>query len=162
MSQIQIRTGTSKDIPFLIEMIKNLAEYEKEPHAAKATEEDLQKYGFGETPLFQTLIGEIDGHSKGMAIYFFTWSTWTGRPTLFLEDLYVDPSSRKLGLGFQLFQRLGEIALEKNCARFEWSVLDWNQLARNFYHKLGAEHRQGWLPYRLEGNSLKNLAKDNT
>ena len=162
MSQIKIRPGIPEDIPFFLEMIQQLADYEKEPDAVEATPEDLLRDGFGETPLFSTLVGEIDGVKKGMALYFFTWSTWTGRPSLYLEDLYVDQGSRKNGLGFQLFQRLAQIAVEKNCARFEWAVLDWNELARNFYHNLGAHHKKGWLPYRIEGEELLKLSRQNS
>ena len=158
MSKISIRKATPDDIPQILKLIHDLAVYEKEPDAVKTTEADLLRDGFGDNPIFQTLMGELDGEVQGMALYFFTWSTWEGRPTLYLEDLFVRPEARGEGLGFQLFQSLAQVAVEKNCARFEWAVLDWNQLARDFYHKLGAHHKQGWLPYRMEGEALKKLA----
>lgn len=158
---ITTRTATPNDIPHILQLIHDLAIYEKEPEAVITTEQDLLRDGFGESPVFRTLMGEVDGHVQGFALYFFTWSTWEGRPTLYLEDLFVRPEARGAGLGFRLFQTLAQVAVEKNCARFEWSVLDWNQLARDFYHRLGARHMQGWLPYRLEGDALNNLANTN-
>ncbi len=154
-----IRSAKKEDVPTILKLIKELAEYEKEPHAVKTNHEDLLRDGFSETPLFQCLIGEVNREAVGFALYFFTWSTWEGRPTLYLEDLYVRESKRGTGLGFSMFKKLAEIAVEKNCSRFEWAVLDWNQSARDFYHKLGAFHKNDWLPYRLEGSSLLNLAK---
>lgn len=160
-SQLTIRPSTKKDVPLILQLIHDLAVYEREPDAVKASEADLLRDGFGENPTFQCLMGDIDGHVQGFALYFFTWSTWEGRPTLYLEDLFVRPEARGAGLGFQLFQSLATIAVEKNCARFEWAVLDWNQLARDFYHRLGAQHKQGWLPYRIEGAALTALASAN-
>lgn len=157
--QITIRQANESDVNEILRLIHCLAEYEKEPEAVKARQADILRDGFGERPVFQTLIAEIDGQVYGFAIYFFTWSTWEGRPTLYLEDLFVEPEARRRGLGLKLFKELANIALQKSCARFEWSVLDWNELARDFYHKVEAKHMQGWLPYRLEGQALVNLAR---
>lgn len=159
MTSIHIRPAKTEDTTAILQLIRDLAVYEKEPDAVKTTEEDLLRDGFGENPIFKSLIGEIDGQIQGFALYFFTWSTWEGRPTLYLEDLFVRPEARSKGLGFQLFQKLAQIAVDKKCARFEWAVLDWNQLARDFYHRLGAKHKEDWLPYRLEGPALIKLSQ---
>jgi GNAT superfamily N-acetyltransferase len=156
---LTIRQANEGDVDEILRLIQGLAEYEEEPDAVKASQADIRRDGFGERPVFQTLIAEIDGQAHGFALYFFTWSSWEGRSTLYLEDLFVEPEARGRGLGTKLFKELAHVAVQKSCARFEWSVLDWNVLARNFYHKLGAKHMQGWLPYRLEGQALKELAK---
>jgi GNAT superfamily N-acetyltransferase len=156
---LTIRRANEGDADEILRLIQCLAEYEKEPEAVKASQADILRDGFGERPVFQTLIAEIDGQVHGFALYFFTWSSWEGRSTLYLEDLFVEPVARGRGLGARLFKELAHIAVQKSCARFEWSVLDWNELARKFYHKLGAKHMQGWLPYRLDGQALKELAR---
>jgi len=155
---MNIRKANTQDVPTLLKLIHELAIYEREPDAVKTTEDDLLRDGFGDNPLFQCLVGEIDGKVEGLALYFFTWSTWEGRPTLYLEDLFVRESTRGKGLGLTLFKNLAKIAVEKKCQRFEWSVLDWNEPARSFYHQLGANHKEGWLPYRLEGEPLQKVA----
>ena len=152
-----IRKMTSEDCPAVLTLIQELAIYEKEPDAVKTTHEDLLRDGFGDTPYFSGLICEDQGEVKGFALYFFTWSTWEGRPSLYLEDLFVPESERGKGYGFGLFKKLAEIAVAKNCQRYEWSVLDWNEPARDFYHSMGARHMEGWLPYRLEGAALKKM-----
>lgn len=155
-----IRHCKKEDLPKVLDLIKELAIYEKEPLAVKTTLSDLERDGFSDQPFFHALVAEADNNIEGFALYFFTWSTWEGRPTLYLEDLFVRETSRKQGLGYKLFQELSKIAVEKKCSRFEWAVLDWNTPARDFYHKLGAHHKKGWLPYRLEGEALKNLASN--
>ncbi|NQZ02044.1 MAG: GNAT family N-acetyltransferase [Bdellovibrionales bacterium] len=154
-----IREATKEDIPEILRLIQLLAEYEKEPDAVKTTAEDLLRDGFSDKPYFNCLMAEHEGVVRGFALYFYNWSTWEGRPSLYLEDLFVEPEARGSGLGLELLKTLAGIAVEKNCKRFEWSVLDWNQLARDFYHKLGAKHMEGWLPYRMEGEALKRLAE---
>lgn len=158
MDNIKIRKWNQNDARDVLKLIHELAVYEKEPDAVKTTTEDLIRDGFSDTPVFHCLVTEVNGEIVGMALYFFTWSTWEGRPTLYLEDLYVKESQRGKGYGLSLFQKLGQIAVEKKCARYEWAVLDWNQPARDFYHSHGASHKIGWLPYRLEGEALKKLA----
>ena len=155
---MELRKAQASDADNIVELIKELALYEKEPDAVKTTAEDLLRDGFSDNPYFRCIVAEEDNKLEGFALYFFTWSTWEGRPTLYLEDLFVRESSRNKGIGFQLFQKLSQIAVEKNCARFEWAVLDWNTPARDFYHKMGAFHKKDWLPYRLEGEALKTLA----
>lgn len=157
---MNIRKSTPNDIPAILQLIHELAIYEKEPDAVKTTPEDLLRDGFGKTPRFECWVGEIDGKIEGMALFFYTWSTWEGCCTLYLEDLFVREKSRGQGLGFKLFKKLAQIAVENNCKRFEWAVLDWNKPARDFYHSLGAYHKEEWLPYRLEGESLNKLASN--
>lgn len=157
MVNVNIRKAKLEDAPEILKLVNDLALYEKEPEAVKLTIEDLKRDGFGENPYFHCLIGELNGKIEGFSLYFFTWSTWEGCPSLYLEDLYVRETVRGSGLGGRLFKELAKIAVDKGCARFEWSVLDWNKLARDFYHNLGAKHKEGWLPYRLEGEALKTL-----
>ena len=154
-----IRKAKASDVTAILKLIHELAVYEKEPDAVKTTEQDLLRDGFGPSPRFECLVAESDHEVHGMALYFFTWSTWEGRSSLYLEDLYVRDSQRGKGMGLALFKKLARIATEQDCRRFEWSVLDWNQLARDFYHSLGAKHMQGWLPYRLEGEALAQIAR---
>lgn len=155
---MNIRKALPADVSAILQLIHELAIYEKEPDAVKTTEEDLLRDGFGQNPRFECLVAEINGQVHGFALYFFTWSTWEGRPSLYLEDLFVRDSQRGQGMGLALFKKLAVVAKQKDCRRFEWSVLNWNQLARDFYHSLGAKHMQGWLPYRLEGEALAKIA----
>ena len=159
MHQVEIRQAVPSDAAIILDLITELAIYEREPEAVEATEEDILRDGFGENPLFTCLIAELDGQPVGFALYFFKWSTWRGRGTLHLEDLFIEPDARGLGIGFTLLKHLARLALENGCRRFEWEVLDWNSLARDFYHNLGAYHREGWLPYRIEGEALAKLAE---
>ncbi len=154
-----IRPGQATDVPAILALIKELADFEKEPDAVKTTEADLLRDGFGETPFFQTRVCEREGEIVGFALFYFCWSTWTGRPSLFLEDLYVKASERGSGAGQALLKECAKVAVSHNCARFEWEVLDWNQGARDFYHKIGARHMDGWLVYRLDGESLTHFAQ---
>ena len=156
---MNIRKATTNDIPQILKLIRELAVYEKEPNAVKTTEEDLLRDGFSDTPYFHCLVGEVSGEIHAMGLYFFKWSTWEGCPSLFLEDLYVRESKRGNGFGVALLKELAKMAVKKNCKRFEWEVLDWNKSARDFYHKIGAEHKKGWLPYRLDGEKLINFSK---
>ncbi len=155
---VQVREASSSDAGMILQMIRELAEYENELDAVATTEEDILRDGFGPEPKFTCLIAEQDGQPAGFAIYFFKWSTWTGRSTLHLEDLFVSPSGRKGGVGTALLSRLAQIAIDNGCPRFEWDVLDWNQLARDFYHSIGAFHKEGWLGYRMEGEPIRALA----
>ena len=155
---MKIRNAIKHDAPAILRLIKELALFENEPEAVKTTEEDIIRDGFGDNPYFNCIVAEKDGDVLGMAIYYFCWSTWTGRPSMFLEDLYVQESQRGSGMGLALLKECAKIAVSKNCARFEWEVLDWNQGARDFYHKLGAHHMDGWLPYRLDGDKLQSFA----
>jgi len=155
---VHIREACREDVGTILYLIRELAEYEKELDKVETTEEDILRDGFGSEPKFNCLIAEKDGKPAGFAIYFFKWSTWTGRATLHLEDLFVLSTGRKDGVGTALLSRLAQIAIEKECPRFEWDVLDWNELARDFYHRIGAFHKEGWLGYRMEGQSIRALA----
>lgn len=154
-----LRPGTAADVPLVLSLIRELATYERAPDAVVATETDLLRDGFGEVPLFRTLIAEVeDGAPVGFAFFFLAYSTWRGQPTLYLEDLFVRPSARGNGVGRGLMQALAAEALRLGCGRFVWQVLDWNMPSIHFYESLGAEVVREWLTCRLEGESLRALA----
>ena len=157
MPRITIRSATPNDVPLILEFIKALARFENEPDAVKTTPEDLLRDGFGEQPQFEVLIAEWDEEPVGFALFFTTYSTWEGRPSLYLEDLFVVESARKHGVGRALMAKLAAICVERGYQRLELQVLDWNP-AREFYHRLGMGHMNEWLPYRLSGQALHALA----
>ena len=154
-----IRDADPKDAPVILAMIKELAEFEREPDKVACTVEDIVRDGFSENPYFHCLVAETKAGAVGFALYYFKWSTWTGSPCLHLEDLYVKPEYRGRRIGFSLLKALAEIAVDRNCDRFEWDVLDWNWTARSFYHDLGAAAKDGWLTYRLDGKALSLLGE---
>ena len=139
-------------------LIKELAIYEREPEAVVATEADLLRDGFGKNPLFHVLIAEWHREPVGFALYFFQFSTWTGRAVLYLEDLFVTPSHRGKGIGVELMKRLAREAVANDCLRFQWSVLDWNAPSIAFYESLGAKVQRDWLAVRIDGGALQMLA----
>jgi len=153
-----IRPATPADVPLILEFIRGLALYEREPDAVTATEGDLLRDGFGETPYYHCLIAEQDGQPAGFAFYFFNYSTWTGRPGLYLEDLFVNPEFRGLGIGKALLARVAAIAQEKGCPRLQWEVLDWNTPAIEFYKALGAEFLDEWRNVRMTTKAIARLA----
>ncbi len=155
---LRIRTATRRDIPQILELIRALATYEKAPEQAVATAKDLARDGFSKAPKFRVLIAEWDGSPAGFALFFYHYSTWVGRPTLFLEDLFVRPEFRARGIGKAMLRQLAKIAIAENCGRFEWQVLDWNTPAIRFYDALGAKVLEGWLTMRVTGKALRNLA----
>jgi GNAT superfamily N-acetyltransferase len=156
---LTLRPALAADVPTILSLIRALADYEKEPHAVVATEEVLARDGFGDAPRFHVILAAWNGEAVGFAFYFFTYSTWRAAPTLYLEDLFVLPSHRKLGIGVALMRRLAAEAVERGCHRFDWQVLDWNESAIRFYESLGARVMRGWLPARLEGEALHALAR---
>src|SRR3954464_2672940 len=158
---LSIRPATANDIPLILELIRELAEYEREPQAAIATSEDLLRDGFtpNASPKFRVVIAEWDGKSAGFALFFYNYSTWQGRPGLYLEDLFVKPEFRGKGIGKALLLHLAKIAVENNCRRYQWQVLDWNTPALEFYKSLGAEIMKEWLTMRVEGDALQRLAR---
>ncbi len=156
---IFLRPGTPGDVPLLLALIRDLASYERAPDAVVASEADLLRDGFGAVPVFRTLIAELDGAPVGFALYFLAYSTWRGRPTLYLEDLFVRPLARGNGVGRALMGALAREAVHLGCARFVWQVLDWNTPSIRFYESLGAELQREWLTVRLEGDSLRALAE---
>lgn len=153
-----IRPAVAGDVPLILEFIRGLAIYEREPDAVTATEADLLRDGFGENPYYQCLIAESDGRPAGFAFYFFNYSTWTGRPGLYLEDLFVNPEFRGLGIGKALLARVAAIAVEKGCPRLQWEVLDWNTPAIEFYRALGVEFLDAWRNVRMTTEAIARLA----
>ncbi len=153
-----IRPATSEDIPQILAFIRALALYEREPDAVTATEANLLRHGFGPNPFYFCLIAETDGVPAGFALYFFNYSTWLGSPGLYLEDLFVLPEFRGLGIGKTLLRHVAAIAVEKGCPRFQWEVLDWNTSAIDFYKAMGAEFLNEWRNVRVSGDALLRLA----
>ena len=158
MPTIQIAPATPEDIPLILDFIHGLAEYEKEPESATATAAQLDEALFGTRPAAECVIARLDGEAAGMALWFQSFSTWTGRPGLWLEDLFVWPDCRRQGIGKALLTYLAQVCLERDYGRFEWSVLDWNQPAIDFYKSLGAVPMDEWTTFRLTGDALSNLA----
>ena len=158
MPNIHIRPATSDDAALILGFIRELAIYEKAEHEVLATEDDLRRSLFGVQPRAWALICSVDGVAAGFAVYFFNYSTWQGRQGLYLEDLYLSPSHRNLGAGKALLQHLARIAVENGCGRFEWSVLDWNEPALQFYRSIGAWAMDEWTRYRLAGEALDKFA----
>lgn len=158
---LTIREATPNDAEVILQFIKELAEFEKALHEVKATVESIKDSIFAEGSVTRALICEHQGQPIGMAVWFFNYSTWQAKNGIYLEDLYVTPASRGLGAGKALLKRLAQIAVENDCGRFEWSVLDWNEPAINIYESIGAEPLDEWIRYRLHGESLLRFAKDN-
>lgn len=158
MAEISIRPATREDAGLILRFIHALAVYEREPDAVVATEETILEHGFGPKPYFECMIAECDGAPAGFAFYFFDYSTWLGKPGLYLEDIFVDPEFRGRGIGRALLERLAQIALERGCARMKWEVLDWNEPAIEFYRAMGAEFLDEWRNVRLSGDALRKLA----
>ena len=153
-----IRPATAADVPLILSLVRGLAEYERAPEAVIATEEDLLRDGFGPNPFYFCLIAEHKGRPAGFAFYFFDYSTWIGRPGIYLEDLFVYPELRGLGIGKALLKQVAAIAVEKGCARLKWSVLDWNTPAIDFYRAMGGELMDEWTNVRIQGEALARLA----
>ena len=156
---ITIRAATEADIPQILAFIRALAAYEREPDAVVATEESLLRDGFGPNPYYFCLIGDYKGQPAGFALYFFNYSTWMGRPGVYLEDLFVLPEFRGLGVGKLLLKQVAAIAVEKGCKRLQWEVLDWNTPAIDFYQAMGAEFLDEWRNVRISGDALLQLAE---
>jgi GNAT superfamily N-acetyltransferase len=157
MSALLIRFATPDDVGLLLQLIRELAAYERAPDAVVATEDDLRRYGFGPERRFEALIASVDDKPAGFALFFPDFSTWRGRPGLYLEDLYIRDWARGLGVGRRLMARLAAIAIERNWPALHFMVLDWNP-ARRFYHRLGIEPRDKWQPYGSTGDALRRLA----
>jgi GNAT superfamily N-acetyltransferase len=156
---IDVRFATPADAPILLRFIHALAEYEREPEAVKLDESTLRAQMAEPQPPFECLIAECDSAAVGFALFFKTYSTWLGKRGLWLEDLFVLPEFRRHGAGGALLRRLGELTLERDCGRLEWSVLDWNQLASDFYLGLGARLMTEWRICRVEGAALQTFMR---
>jgi GNAT superfamily N-acetyltransferase len=158
----EIEPATARDVPVILQLIRELAEYERAPNDVVATEEGLREVLFGEQPAAHVLIGREEGEPVAFAVYFFNFSTWLGRAGLYLEDLFVKPELRGKGYGQALLVRLAQIAHERGCGRMEWAVLDWNDPAIQFYRKLGAKPMDEWTVYRLTVDGIGALASVRT
>jgi GNAT superfamily N-acetyltransferase len=157
---LNIRPATPEDVPQILTFIRELAEYEREPHAVLATEADLLRDGFGPTPCFQCIIAETDSNeAAGFALYFTSYSTWRGHHGIRLEDLYVTPAKRGQGIGKALLAHLARIAVDQGCPRLEWDVLAWNTPAIAVYESIGAHILTEWRIMRLSGEALMALAR---
>ena len=155
---LSIRDAVPGDLPLIAELISELAEFEKLSHEVRFDEEVLGRKLFGERPYAEVLMGEIDGTAQGFALFFHNFSTFEGRPGIYLEDLYVRPEARGAGLGKAMLQHLAALALERDCARLEWWVLDWNAPAIGFYRSIGALPMDEWTVMRMNGEALSELA----
>lgn len=155
---IDITPANVSDVPLILGFIRELAIYEKAEHEVVAGEAEIRRTLFGEKPRAHALMCRVDGVPCGFAVYFFNYSTWQGRQGLYLEDLYVTPSHRQAGAGKAMLQHLARIAVANDCGRFEWSVLDWNEPAIQFYKGLGAVAMDEWTRYRLAGQALADFA----
>jgi GNAT superfamily N-acetyltransferase len=154
----RIERAGEKDVPLVLSFIRKLAEYERKPHEVTATEEGLREALFGTRPIIEVLIAYSGEEPVGFALYFSIFSTFRGRPGLFLEDLFVEPAHRGKGIGKALLAALAKVAQERGCIRLEWWVLKWNRPALAFYERLGATEVNEWGVYRLEGAALDRLA----
>lgn len=160
MGELRVRAARDSDASLIVGFVRKLAMFEKEPvENVKITEADVMRDGFGENPRFEVLIAELDGAPAGFALFFSNYSTWEGRPGLYLEDIFVEENARKHGIGRKLIAAIARIARERKCVRIDLSVLDWNP-ARGFYRRLGFNHMETWQPLRLSGSALDALASE--
>jgi len=156
--KVEIRIGEPRDVALITQLIRELARYEKLEHEVAATEEKVAKALFGKRPYAETLIAEVNGEPAGFALFFHNFSTFLAQPGIYLEDLFVKPEQRSHGVGRALLERLAQIAVQRDCGRLEWAVLDWNEDAIRFYERLGAKPNAEWTVYRLADESLRALA----
>lgn len=154
-----IRPATPADVPTIARLIRDLAEYERLAHAVDFDEALLRKHLFGERPYCEVLLAEDGGRVVGFALFFHNYSTFRGKPGIYLEDLFVEPEARGRGHGKALLRALARLAIERECARVEWAVLNWNEPSINFYKALGATPMGDWTTYRLTGDAMRKLAE---
>ena len=155
---VSIRQTTAADVPLILSFIRGLAEYERLAHAVVATEDILRASLFGPHPIAEVVVAELEGTAAGFALFFHNFSTFLGKPGIYLEDLFVLPDMRGRGIGRALLQHLASLAVERDCGRMEWAVLHWNESAIAFYRSLGAVPMTEWSVYRLAGEALTRLA----
>ncbi len=156
--RIDVRAANRRDVAFMVELIRGLADYERLADQVTASEAALGEHLFGKRPFAEALIGEVDGERAAYALFFHNYSTFLTRPGIFVEDLFVLPAQRRRGLGRAMLARIARLAVERDCARVEWAVLDWNAPAIAFYQRLGATPVDGWTTYRLTGEGLRAFA----
>ena len=154
-----LRPAAPADLAAIVSLIRELADFEELTHLVVVTPQSLAPHLFGERPVAEAVVGEVDGNVVAFALFFTNFSTFLGRPGLYLEDLYVQPAHRGTGLGKALLQHLASLAVSRGCGRFEWSVLDWNQRAIDFYQKMGATVMPDWRICRVTGEALTALAR---
>lgn len=154
-----VRRAIRADVPAILRLIVALATYEREPDAVQATEASLTRSLFADDARVWAHVAEHEGEVVGIAIWFLNYSTWTGRPGIYLEDLFVDDAARGLGAGRALFEALAAEAEKRGCARIDWAVLDWNEPAMDFYRAIGGRRQTGWQPWRIDGPALEALQK---
>jgi len=158
MPELEIRQATTDDLTLILDFVRELADYEKALNEVKATTDDLRAALFSEQAKAYCVICESGGEPAGFALYFYNFSTWLGKFGLFLEDLYVTPSHRGTGAGKALLKHLAQTAIDNDCGRFEWNVLDWNEPSIKFYESFGAQPQSEWIGYRLSGKALTDFA----
>jgi GNAT superfamily N-acetyltransferase len=161
MARIEIRAATPDDVPLIFALIGELAEYEKLTHEVVATEQQIRAALFGDRAVAEVVIASLDGTPVGFALFFPNYSTFLGRPGLYLEDLFVRPEARGFGAGRELLEYLARLTVERGWGRLEWRVLDWNEPSIAFYRKLGAEPLEDWTVFRVTGDALQKLALKN-
>ena len=159
MTSHTLRAAAPHDVEAIVGLIRELAQFEKLEHLVEATPETLHPHLFGERPVVECLVGEVDGEVVAFALFFTNFSTFLAKPGLYLEDLYVQPAHRGTGLGKALLEHLGRLAAERGCGRFEWSVLDWNEDAIRFYEAMGATVMPDWRICRIAGERLRAFAR---
>ncbi|HKB10598.1 MAG TPA: GNAT family N-acetyltransferase [Vicinamibacterales bacterium] len=158
IESLRIERATERDVPLILRLIKELAEYERMSGEVVATEAGLRETLFGDRPSAEVVVGYAGDEPAGFALFFHNYSTFLGKPGLYLEDLFVVPKFRGRGYGKALLTHLARLAVERGCGRFEWSVLDWNEPAIGFYKKLGARPMEDWTIFRVTGDALRKLA----
>jgi GNAT superfamily N-acetyltransferase len=156
---LKLQKATAKDIPLILSFIRELAEYERAPNAVYCTEKDLRRDGFGPKPKFRVIIARWSREPAGMAFFFYNYSTWQGRPGIFIEDLFVRPQFRGKGIGRSLMTHIAKTAIAESCYGVRWEVLDWNQSAIDVYQHLGSKFRDGWRIMQITGRELIELAE---
>jgi GNAT superfamily N-acetyltransferase len=155
-----IRSATADDVPTILRFVRELADYEKLSHEVTATEELLRQHLFGERPMAEVILAGEDGVEAGFALFFHNFSTFLGKPGIYLEDLYVRPAFRGRGLGKAMMVYLARLARQRDCGRFEWAVLDWNKPSLDFYQSIGARPMSDWTLQRVTGGALAALAEE--
>src|SRR5687768_12403745 len=157
-AEVDIAMATEEDLPIILRFIKGLAEYERLPHECVATIDKLRSTLFSGTPAAEVLIARVDGEPAGFALFFHSYSTFLAQRGIYLEDVFVDPPSRGKGIGRALLTALARLALDRDCGRIEWAVLNWNESAIGFYRSIGARPLDEWTTFRMSGSALQELA----